>query len=241
MKPDRVLCEARQGSMRSQQSPLETTWVLALAKNKEEAQMCGRYHVTDETAYEMEKLIKETAEKLRWESAAALKRISSMDIHPADEAPVLLAAGGGIACTWLRWGFPVQQEQRKGLIINARCETVTDRPLFREGILHRRIAVPAASFYEWNREKAKYTFRKNDGQALFMTGCCRNYRDGEHFVILTTAANESMEPVHDRMPLLLQAEQVTEWILDAGKTEPLLRQIPFLLERSTEYEQLRFF
>ena len=43
--------------------------------------MCGRYHVTDETAYEMEKLIKETAEKLRWESAAALKRISSMDIH----------------------------------------------------------------------------------------------------------------------------------------------------------------
>lgn len=203
--------------------------------------MCGRYHVIEETAEEIEKLIKETDEKLRWESAAALKRISSTDIHPTDQAPVLLAAGGSIACTWLRWGFPVQQEQRKGLMINARCETATDRPLFREGILHRRIAVPAAAFYEWDQEKAKYTFRGKNGKALFLAGCCRNYGDGEHFVILTTAANKSMEPVHDRMPLLLQEDQVTDWILDAGKTKSLLRQIPFSLERSTEYEQLRFF
>lgn len=124
--------------------------------------MCGRYHVIEE----IEKLIKKTDEKLRWESAAALKRISSTDIHPTDQAPVLLAAGGSIACTWLRWDFPVQQEQRKGLIINARRETAMDKPLFREGLLHRRIAVPAASFYEWNREKEQYTFRKNDGKAL---------------------------------------------------------------------------
>lgn len=59
--------------------------------------MCGRYHVIEETAEEIEKLIKETDEKLRWESAAALKRISSTDIHPTDQAPVLLAAGGSIA------------------------------------------------------------------------------------------------------------------------------------------------
>ena len=203
--------------------------------------MCGRYHVTEEMAEEMEYLVKQTEEKLRGESAAALKRIATADIYPADQAPVFLAAGGGLACTWLRWGFPVQQEQRKGLIINARCETVTDRPLFREGILHRRIAVPAAAFYEWDREKAKYTFRGKNGKVLFLAGCCRNYGDGEHFVILTTAANKSMEPVHDRMPLLLQADQVTDWILDAGETESLLRQIPFSLERSTEYEQLRFF
>ena len=60
-------------------------------------------------------------------------------------------------------------------------------------------------------------------------------------MILTTTANESMEPIHERMPLLLQADQVTDWILDTGKTETLLRQIPFSLEQSTEYEQLRFF
>ncbi len=74
-----------------------------------------------------------------------------------------------------------------------------------------------------------------------MAGCYRNYGDGEHFVILTTTANESMEPIHERMPMLLQADQVTDWILDTGKTETLLRQIPFSLEQSTEYEQLRFF
>lgn len=122
--------------------------------------MCGRYHVTEEMAEEMEYLVKQTEEKLRRESAAALKRIVTADIYPADQAPVFLAAGGGLACTWLRWGFPVQQEQRKDLIINARRETAMDKPLFREGLLHRCIAVPAASFYEWNREKEQYTFRK---------------------------------------------------------------------------------
>lgn len=74
-----------------------------------------------------------------------------------------------------------------------------------------------------------------------MAGCCRYYDDGEHFVILTTAANKSMEPVHDRMPLLLGENEVADWILDSKKTESILREIPFLLERSTEYEQLRFF
>lgn len=149
-----------QGRTAGQLDYFVTTGVLTFAVNKEESQMCGRYHVIEETAEEIEKLIKETDEKLRWESAAALKRISSTDIHPTDQAPVLLAAGGSIACTWLRWGFPVQQEQRKDLIINARRETAMDKPLFREGLLHRCIAVPAASFYEWNREKEQYTFRK---------------------------------------------------------------------------------
>ena len=58
---------------------------------------------------------------------------------------------------------------------------------------------------------------------------------------MTTAANSSMEPVHDRMPLLLEETEVMDWILDSAKTTSLLQKAPPLLERSTEYEQMRFF
>ena len=203
--------------------------------------MCGRYYIDDDTSKEIEKLVREIQGELSRETAAALQRIRKTDVRPADEAPVLLAAGGRIGCAWLRWGFPLQQDSGKGLVFNARCESAAEKPLFREGIRHRRTVIPASAFYEWDSRKAKFTFRREQGGALFMAGCCRPYQDGEHFVILTTAANGSMEPVHDRMPLLLQEDQVTDWILDTGKTETLLRQIPFSLEQSTEYEQLRFF
>lgn len=76
---------------------------------------------------------------------------------------------------------------------------------------------------------------------MFMAGFCRQYEDGEHFVILTTAANTSMKPVHDRMPLILEQEKITEWITDDTKTESILYQTPCLLERNTDYEQMSLF
>lgn len=203
--------------------------------------MCGRYHITDEMANEIQELVRQTGEKLRRESAAALLQIRESDIHPADEAPILLSSDGQVGCAWLRWGFPLDPGQGKGLVFNARCESAAQKPLFRDGILHRRIAVPASAFYEWDSSKTKYTFRKENGRALFLAGCCRPYKDGEHFVILTTAANCSMEPVHDRMPLILSEDEAADWILDADKTDELLRKVPPSLERSTEFEQLRFF
>lgn len=203
--------------------------------------MCGRYYVDDDTAKEIEKLVRQAETKLRKASAAAISRISSTDIHPSEEAPVLLAEGGGIACAWLRWGFPMQQGQKKGMVFNARCESAAEKAFFREGIRHRRIVVPATAFYEWDRAKTKYTFQNQGQKTLFMAGCCRHYSDGEHFVILTTDANSSMQPVHDRMPLLLEESEVRDWILDSGRTDSLLRKIPPLLDCASDYEQMSFF
>lgn len=203
--------------------------------------MCGRYYIDDDTSKEIEKLVREIQGELSRETAAALQRIRKTDIHPAAEAPVLLAAGGRIGCAWLRWGFPLQQDSGKGLVFNARCESAAEKPLFREGIRHRRSIVPASSFYEWDSGRTKFSFRQEQENALFMAGCCRPYRDGEHFVILTTAANSSMEPVHDRMPLILSREEAICWLLDPGRTDELLRKVPAPLERGTDYEQLRFF
>ena len=201
--------------------------------------MCGRYYVDDETAAEIEKLLRQMEERQRQASMQAVGRIVAGDIHPGQEAPVLAEKDGSLCCGWQRWGFPGYEGKK--LIFNARCESALEKPLFRDGIQHRRIVVPASWFYEWNPRKEKNTFCRNDMPLLFMAGLGRRYEDGEHFVILTTAANASMKPVHDRMPLILEKDEIAEWMLDDTKTESILHQTPCLLERKTDYEQMRLF
>ncbi len=200
--------------------------------------MCGRYYVDDDTAREIEKLVRQVDEKMRKKTAACKVEIASKDIHPTDKAPILALAGSGLECLWQRWGFP--GFQKSGGIFNARCESTLEKPMFREAVLHCRVAIPAAAFYEWDRRKQKYTFCREDGKALFMAGCYRKYEDGDRFVILTTQANASMEPVHDRMPLVLEREEAVAWMMEDGTAEKLLHKSPPLLERRTEYSNGTF-
>lgn len=201
--------------------------------------MCGRYYVDDETAKEIEKLIRQMSERKRWESLRAVGRIVAGDIYPGKEAPVLSGSDGSIGCGWQQWGFPGFEGKKR--IFNARCESALDKPLFRDSVRRRRIMIPAAWFYEWNPRKEKNTFYRNDAPILFMAGLSRRYEDGEHFVILTTTANASMAPVHERMPLILERQEIAEWMLDDTKTESILHKTPCLLERKTDYEQLSLF
>ncbi len=201
--------------------------------------MCGRYYVDDEAAREMEKLVRQMDERKKKESLQAVSRMAAGDIYPGKDAPVLSGKDGSVCCEWQHWGFP--GFEGKKLIFNARCESALEKPLFRDSILHSRIVIPASWFYEWNSQKEKNIFCRNDMSILFMAGFCRRYEDGWHFVILTTAANASMKQVHDRMPLVLERREITEWMLDDAKTEGILHKIPCLLERKTDYEQLRLF
>ena len=201
--------------------------------------MCGRYYVVDETAKEIAKLVSQSEGKLRRESVPAVGMFPARDIHPADMAPVLAKKEGGLCCQWQRWGFP--GFKGKQIIFNARSESVTEKPLFRDSVRHRRVAVPAASFYEWNPRKEKSTFYREGQPVLFMAGFYSRYEDGSRFVILTTAANASMKPVHDRMPLVLERDEAAGWVLDDERTEAILHKVPCLLERRTEYEQITLF
>lgn len=201
--------------------------------------MCGRYYVDDKTAREIEKLTRQMDEKKGQESVQAVSRMEAGDIYPGKDAPVLYGKGGSICCGWQHWGLP--GFEGKKLIFNARCESALEKPLFRDSILHRRIVVPASWFYEWNPRREKNTFFRNDMAILFMAGVCRRYEDGEHYVILTTAANASMKPVHGRMPLVLEQQEIAEWMFNDAKTESLLHKTPCLLERKTDYEQLSLF
>ena len=196
--------------------------------------MCGRYYINDDTAREIEKLIQKVDEKMR-----KAENINIGDIHPSEIAPVIAADHNDLCCKQQKWGFP--GFSGKQLIFNARSETVLEKKMFRESVEHRRLTIPAAGFYEWNKNKEKNIFYKKSQPVLYMAGFYNRYQDGDRFVILTTAANESMKPVHDRMPLLLERDEISKWLFEDGLTEAFLQKTPALLEHRTDFEQMSLF
>ena len=145
--------------------------------------MCGRYHVDEETAKEIEKIIQLTEENVR-KRASINFQMQARDLHPTEIAPVLTASGSGLECSMKRWGLP--GFQGKQVIFNARSESVLDKKTFQEGVAYRRIVIPAAWFYEWNRYKEKNIFYRKGKPVLFMAGIYNHYEDGDRFTILTT-------------------------------------------------------
>ena len=197
--------------------------------------MCGRYYIDDDTAREIEKLVREVDEKTR---KAENIHLQARNIHPSEVAPVVIADDKGLRCRWQRWGFP--GFNGKQLIFNARSETALEKRMFRESVEHRRIVVPATWFYEWNKNKEKNIFYRK-GQPVYMAGIYDRYQDEDRFVILTTAANESMRLVHDRMPLLLERDEIESWIFEDQQAADLLKKTPALLERRADFEQISLF
>lgn len=200
--------------------------------------MCGRYHIDDETAREIGKLAGQVDEMMR-QALGTENRLWEKDIHPSETAPVLAADGQGLCCKWLRWGFP--GFSGKQLIFNARSESALEKKMFREAVEHRRIIVPAAWFYEWSRNREKNIFRPKEQPLLYMAGFCIEYQVEERFVILTTEANDSVQPVHDRMPLILERGEIREWLNKDRPVKSFLQKVPGPLERQTEFEQMSLF
>ena len=198
--------------------------------------MCGRYYVDDETAREIEKLIRQVDEKMR---KAENIHLRAGDIHPSEIAPVITADHDDMCCRWQRWGFP--GFSGKQLIFNARIESAREKKMFKESVEHRRVVVPATWFYEWNKNKEKNIFYRKNQPVLYMAGFYNRYQDEDRFVILTTAANESMKPVHDRMPLLLERDEIGKWLFEDNLTEVLLRKTPAMMERRADFEQMSLF
>lgn len=191
--------------------------------------MCGRYYVDEDTAKEIQKVIRDLDRKLALEAD---------DVHPSEQAVVLTGKCPRLTADRMQWGFP--QRDRKGLLINARAESALERITFRDSVRHRRCIIPAAHFYEWNKAKEKATFCRKDSAVLYMAGIWNHFENGDRFVILTTQANASVAPVHDRMPLILEKNELENWVYEDGYAEYLLRKTPVLLKREQEYEQMTF-
>ena len=161
------------------------------------------------------------------------------DICPTDRAPVLTAAAAEMELHFLRWGYPGFQKGQT--LINARTESVLNKRIFRNGVQHHRAAIPCTWFYEWNKDKEKIEFYRQDSPVIYLAGFFDHFADEGRYIILTTAANASMVHTHDRMPLILEEDEVRDWVLNDRKTEELLGKVPVLLQKRSEYEQETLF
>ena len=184
--------------------------------------MCGRYYVDDETAREIEKMVLDLDKSMKFQG----KR----DINPSQKAVVLCRNDQKLTAEWMEWGFPGYDKGK--LLINARTEGITEKRTFRDSVLHHRCVIPARGFYEWNA-RIRHVFQR--------IACFRLFQEQQRFVIITTAANESMLPVHQRMPLIMEQNEIEDWIMDDEATEHMLKKIPEQLQRYTHYEQMSLF
>jgi putative SOS response-associated peptidase YedK len=140
-----------------------------------------------------------------------------------------------------RWGLVPSwaKDQKCGFtMINARAEEAAQKPAFREAMKKRRCLVPADAFYEWQRihSKAKqpFAFAMQSGEPYALAGLWERWKpkDGEPletFTILTTDRNELMEPVHDRMPVIVEPRHYERWLDPGDPQRPpvdLLRPFP---------------
>lgn len=81
------------------------------------------------------------------------------------------------------------------------------------------------------------TFYREDTPVIFLAGFYNVFGDEKRFTVLTTEANQSMVSTHDRMPLIVEADQIKDWVLDDTKFSKMLKQTPVMLEAKREYDQ----
>ena len=189
--------------------------------------MCGRYTLeTGEDFQEFMNIVKEVEHNL----APGTPPVAFGEIYPTNFAPVLTPMNQVAAPMMAVWGFP--QFQRSGVIINARAETAAVKPLFRQSLLQSRCIIPSTGFFEWDkRTKQKYRFNLPDTGLLYMAGLVRVFDGQSRFVVLTTAANESMQDIHDRMPVVLKKGELHDWLCEPHSTDAFLHRIPPELQR----------
>ena len=151
------------------------------------------------------------------------------NITPTQPIPVVRLEQGERHFALVRWGLIpswVKDPKQFARLINARLEGVVEKPSFRAAMRRRRCLIPADGFYEWKKEaktKQPYFIRAKSREPFAFAGLWETWsdRDGgeiETAAIVTCAANETLAPVHDRMPVIVPPEQFDAW-LDCDKID----------------------
>ncbi len=152
-------------------------------------------------------------------------------VAPGQPVAVVRMMNGARQFSLMRWGFVPSwaKEIRPGKpLINARGETVTDKPSFRNAFKRRRCLLPADGFYEWQGDtpgrKQPFIVQRSGGGVFGLAGIWEHWLapDGselETTAIITTASNDRLAPVHHRMPVVIEPDQFEIW-LNADEAEP---------------------
>jgi putative SOS response-associated peptidase YedK len=167
------------------------------------------------------------------------------NIPPREMAPAILEAHGKRRLTAGLWSLlgPWAESLEKAnqtSTFNAKAETLTDRPAYRNAFLKRRCVVPAEAFYEWvgpKKERQPLNIARKDGKLLSMAGLFNYWKPANSqgrpmltFTIVTTAPSRWMARIHNRMPVILQDDQIETWldptVSDRQRLDELLKAPP---------------
>ena len=202
--------------------------------------MCGRFTLTDPD--------QDLAVQFNLPDIPALE--PRYNIAPTQQvAAVRVAAEGAVReLALLRWGlvpFWAKDPDIGARLINARAETVAEKPAFRDAFKRRRCLVVADGFYEWQKQEGRkqpFYIRLREGRPFAFAGLWERWRGPDESIVesctlLTTGPNELMEPLHNRMPVILRPQDYTLW-LDPGVQradllQPLL--VPYPAEEMHAY------
>ncbi len=187
--------------------------------------MCGRLAVTLPTDA--------MAQMFQAQPANDLPQVPNHNLCPTTPVHVVKSGDTGRRLLPMRWGFVPHWYAAMNdgpLLINARAETLAEKPAFRAACRQRRCLIISTGFYEWTRLKDGtrlpwYIFRR-DGAPLALAGIWQDWGadPAPTCAIVTTAANPDLVQIHHRMPLILEPDHWSLWLGEAGKGAARLMQ-----------------
>ncbi|MCG8416964.1 MAG: SOS response-associated peptidase [Proteobacteria bacterium] len=176
--------------------------------------MCGRYTLTSTDGLVEEfGLIQQPLDLQPRYNIAPTQRVPVV-AHRASHERELIVMRWGLVPSWAK------DLSIGNRLINARCETVAEKPAFREALLRRRCLVAANGFYEWKRagkRKIPHYIYRRSGLLIAFAGLWERWKDPDEswllsFTIITTAANDLMAPIHNRMPVIIERADYERWL-----------------------------
>ncbi|MBN9676390.1 SOS response-associated peptidase [Salipiger bermudensis] len=189
--------------------------------------MCGRYAIT---------LAKEAMAQI-FEAVPGndLPEVPNFNVCPTNAVHTVRSSDGTRSLSAMRWGFIPHWYKTPGdgpLLINARAETIAEKPAFRAACRERRCLIPASGFYEWTKgeddTRLPWYIQPAEGDVLAFAGIWQDWeRDGEMLrtcAIVTTAAAGEMTQIHHRVPVILAAPDWALWLGEDGRGAATLMQ-----------------
>lgn len=196
--------------------------------------MCGRYSVlTEDEIIEIRSILHDISMRLVRDDLEHYETRPG-EIRPTDQAPVIAMNRDGLSFENAAFGF--KKWDGKGVIINARSETIQTKGMFSKLLAVGRCVVPAKEYYEWKdqsddpdaqpkakKKKVKHFIKDRDGNLLFFAGLYRDTPDGREFVIITKGAFGEVTDMHDRMPVILRVNQLESWLSGALSPDDIMK------------------
>ena len=163
--------------------------------------MCGRFTSTATTEELMRRFGVTILQNLR----------PRWNVAPSQNSLVLVRDGLHLQAKTAVWGLP-PTGPNKSFLINARMETVREKPTFRDAFSLSRCIVVASGWYEWSAPKTPWHVQLSDGGVMAMAGLLFQQRLQSRFVIMTSAADGKLAKIHHRQPLVLAAGAEMQWL-----------------------------